>query len=151
MRRIALTALICFLQIMPATATIATEDTGKLMFRSLTTADGLSSNSVTALLHDSRGYLWVGTTYGLNRFDAYTVQRYYAADFGSNRDEIIDLAEDTEGNIWIHTKSGMTVYDYETGIFSTDVSPYLRDRYAITTDVFRVGSPSLWWGRWLIL
>ena len=140
MRRIALTALICFMQIMPAKATIATEDTGKLMFRSLTTADGLSSNSVTALLHDSRGYLWVGTTYGLNRFDAYTVQRYYAADFGSNRDEIIDLSEDTEGNIWIHTKSGMTVYDYETGIFSTDVSPYLRDRYAITTDVLRVGT-----------
>ncbi len=37
--------------------------------RRYTTADGLPTNSVTALLLDSRGFLWVGTTDGLARFD----------------------------------------------------------------------------------
>lgn len=140
MRHFALSVIGFFLVTALLMASPATEDTGKLMFRSLTTADGLSSNSISALLHDSRGYLWVGTTYGLNRYDAYTVQKYYAADYGSVRDEITGLAEDTEGNIWIHTKSGMTVYDYETGVFSTEVPKYLKERFGITSEVFRVGS-----------
>jgi len=144
MRHFALSVISCILLASSAATNqaIAAEESEKLMFRSLTTADGLSSNSISALLHDSRGYLWVGTTYGLNRYDAYTVQRYYAADYGSTRDEVTGLAEDTEGNIWIHTKSGMTIYDYETGVFSTELSKYLEERFEITSEVFRVGSSS---------
>jgi hypothetical protein len=37
-----------------------------------TTADGLSSNYVNCVYRDSRGFIWLGTGNGLNRFDAYT-------------------------------------------------------------------------------
>jgi hypothetical protein len=35
-----------------------------------TTADGLSSNYVNCVYRDSRGFIWLGTGSGLNRFDA---------------------------------------------------------------------------------
>ncbi|MEL6865754.1 MAG: two-component regulator propeller domain-containing protein, partial [Bacteroidota bacterium] len=38
-------------------------------FKQLSTEQGLSQNSVSRLLLDERGYLWIGTQDGLNRFD----------------------------------------------------------------------------------
>ena len=38
-------------------------------FRRFTAADGLSSNTVRAILQDKRGYVWFGTDEGLNRYD----------------------------------------------------------------------------------
>ena len=43
-------------------------------FKTLGIADGLRSNSVTSVLSDSRGYLWIGTYQGLNRYDGHQVK-----------------------------------------------------------------------------
>jgi DNA-binding response OmpR family regulator len=43
-------------------------------FKTLGIADGLRSNSVTSVLADSRGYLWIGTYQGLNRYDGHQVK-----------------------------------------------------------------------------
>lgn len=42
-----------------------------LQFRTISTADGLSDNSITALLQDRGGFLWIGTENGLNRYDGH--------------------------------------------------------------------------------
>ena len=42
-----------------------------IQFEHLTVEDGLSSNCVNAILQDSRGFMWFGTTNGLNRWDGY--------------------------------------------------------------------------------
>ena len=41
-------------------------------FKHLEVADGLSNNSVYAILKDKDGFMWFGTNAGLNRFDGYT-------------------------------------------------------------------------------
>ena len=43
-------------------------------FKTLGISDGLRSNSVTSVLADSRGYLWIGTYQGLNRYDGHQVK-----------------------------------------------------------------------------
>ncbi len=43
-----------------------------------TVADGLSSMNVTCIEEDATGYIWVGTTEGLNRFDGTHFTRFYA-------------------------------------------------------------------------
>ena len=43
-------------------------------------AEVLSSNLITSLAQDRQGYVWVGTEYGLNRFDGVRFAQYYADD-----------------------------------------------------------------------
>src|SRR3569833_2989358 len=51
------------------------EGTG-LSFRRISTSDGLSQTRVAQIIQDDRGFMWVGTQYGLNRFDGYEFKVY---------------------------------------------------------------------------
>ncbi len=85
----------------------------QLRFTHFDTRQGLSQNSVHALLEDREGFVWVGTQDGLCRFDGYafTVFRHIARDTFSLTDNFITaLAEDVAGNIWVGTRSGLCVY-----------------------------------------
>lgn len=46
-------------------------------FTSYTRAQGLSNNSISGIVQDSTGYLWIGTAKGLNRFDGRNFTNYY--------------------------------------------------------------------------
>lgn len=75
-------------------------------FRVFTGQDGLSQLSVEAALQDRRGYLWIGTQAGLNRFDGRTFQVLGMRD-GLRHDRISALFEDREGDLWIGTADGL--------------------------------------------
>ena len=45
-------------------------------FESLSIDDGLSSEYVTAIFQDSKGYIWIGTKDGLNRYDGQRITVY---------------------------------------------------------------------------
>jgi signal transduction histidine kinase/ligand-binding sensor domain-containing protein/DNA-binding response OmpR family regulator len=84
-------------------------------FTSITTKDGLSSNTVTGILKDRFGLMWFGTEDGLNKFDGtnMTVYRHKADDTTSLRsNEILSLHEDKSGNLWVGTSGGgLSLYD----------------------------------------
>ena len=86
------------------------------MFRHLTSSDGLSCNHVECILKDSRGYMWFGTEYGLNRFDGYRFKHFFKKDISYSSDNISSLQEDSWGNIWIYMGI-FTVYDWKTDSF----------------------------------
>jgi ligand-binding sensor domain-containing protein/signal transduction histidine kinase len=71
----------------------------------LTTASGLPSNTVSALLATSDGQMWVGTADGLARYDG-TSFSTYTRDNGLCDNLIHGLAEDGDGNIWVATPTG---------------------------------------------
>jgi ligand-binding sensor domain-containing protein len=48
----------------------------RLRFEHLTSADGLSNDSVFSILQDHRGFMWFGTQGGLNRYDGYRITQY---------------------------------------------------------------------------
>jgi ligand-binding sensor domain-containing protein len=74
--------------------------------------DGLAGISVTSLLQDSRGYVWIGTEDGgISRFDGKTFVNYTKRD-GVGDNSINCLFEDKSGNIWIGTKNnGVTKFN----------------------------------------
>jgi two-component sensor histidine kinase len=62
--------------------------------------NGLSTNHVYSTLVDKHGYLWLGTTDGVYKYNGYTLQRYDYNDGLTNTD-VWDMYEDREGRIWL--------------------------------------------------
>ena len=74
--------------------------------RSLTTQNGLPSNRMNDMVQDSTGYLWLGTSNGLCRYDGYAVVPFHEADAGTRSltDNVGTLHLDTLNNLlWIRS------------------------------------------------
>lgn len=65
--------LLMSLCVVQVTSAQFTEDN----FVGYTAKEGLSDNNVTCIQQDDRGYIWIGTDAGLNRFDGFAFQKYY--------------------------------------------------------------------------
>lgn len=93
----------------------------ELNFTSLSTKDGLSSNSVNFILKDRFGFVWFATEDGLNKFDGtnFTIYRHKTGDSTSLRaNEILSLHEDGKGNLWVGTSGGsVSLYDRKKDAF----------------------------------
>ena len=80
-------------------------------FEKFSTEQGLSQNSIMRILQDSRGFLWICTINGLNRYDGYQFKifRNIPGDSTSlSNNKILSICEDKSGNIWIGTYGGET-------------------------------------------
>jgi signal transduction histidine kinase/ligand-binding sensor domain-containing protein len=83
-------------------------------FKHFQVDDGLSHNSITSVLQDSKGLMWIGTRGGLNRFDGYTFKtlKDKNKELGNIGNNVINLlAEDSKGIMWIGTGKGIFKYD----------------------------------------
>lgn len=94
----------------------------QLKFSRLGPDAGLSQSNVTCILQDSRGFIWLGTQDGLNKYDGYQFRVYknIPADTNSiSNNYIKSIAEDKNGNIWIATwGGGLNKYDRSRERFS---------------------------------
>jgi PAS domain S-box-containing protein len=91
-------------------------------FLHLTQEDGLSQNAGLAFLQDSRGFVWIGTQDGLNRYDGHTFTVYKNDPDNPtslNYNSINALMEDRDGQIWIGTwGGGLNRFDPRTQQFT---------------------------------
>ena len=83
-------------------------------------SERFTSGLVNKVCQDQYGYIWVGTEYGLNRFDGYRFtpflhQQNHPETLGNN--DISSMFCDSEGRLWIGTAKGLDRYDYTTGQF----------------------------------
>ena len=92
-----------------------------LSFTSLTTKDGLSSNTVNDIEKDHYGLMWFATDDGLNKFDGtnFTVYRHKPDNQATLQvNEILALHEDKAGNLWVGTGGGsLSLYDRQKDAF----------------------------------
>ncbi len=89
--------------------------------------DGLSHNEVLSFLKDKRGFLWIGTAAGLNRYDGYTVKvfQHDSRDTTSIiHNAVQDLFELPDGRIGVLTTAGLTLYDPQTEKFQKNLSAF---------------------------
>ena len=84
-------------------------------------AEGLSHAEVYHIIKDINGFLWVGTTNGLNRFDGNKFKIFFhdpenSSTIGGNT--ILGFVEDSVNNIWIGTDKGLSRYDIKADSFT---------------------------------
>ena len=126
MRKLLLFTWLCIAQM------AAGQRTGETVFKTLGLADGLRSNAVTSLLADSRGYLWIGTYQGINRYDGHQVKTRFPESGDPQLREVFaetttSMEEDAEGRIWIECESGgYYLYDIKAARFSADADKLLQ-------------------------
>ncbi|MBS1519447.1 MAG: response regulator [Bacteroidetes bacterium] len=92
-----------------------------LNFEHFGTHEGLSQINVNCIIQDSRGFMWIGTRNGLNRYDGYKVivYRYDSKDEHSLSNNMVnDVVEDAGGNVWVATSNGLNRFNRKTGIFT---------------------------------
>ena len=93
---------------------------GGMRFHNYDVSDGLSSNHVNAVIKDRDGYIWLGTSSGLDRFDGYRVVRFQssASDTTALHDNFVrQLSQDSSGNIYVRAGDEYSVYNPATGLF----------------------------------
>lgn len=102
---------------------------GNYRFSRIEAQDGLSHNKINALLKDRDGFLWIGTSTGLNRYDGYSVKQYrdIPGDSTSLKYTYINgIKQDPRGDIWIHSGDSYIKYDPETDTFDNNPSETFR-------------------------
>ena len=91
-------------------------------FNTLGINDGLSASTVTCIFKDKRGFMWLGTQDGLNRYDGYEFQQYFHQKNDSNsigENYVRDIVEDHQGDLWICTYSGgVSIYHQQNDRFT---------------------------------
>jgi signal transduction histidine kinase/CheY-like chemotaxis protein/streptogramin lyase len=96
--------------------------TRNLTIRSFSIHEGLSNPNVQCIARDSYGFMWLGTSNGLNRFDGYEIVCYYRTEAiykGLPSSDIRSLYNDSKGNLWVGTTKGLCLYDPVKDKFNT--------------------------------
>lgn len=95
-----------------------------LIFRSISTKEGLTSNSVSSITQSDDGQIWIGTTNGLNSYDGNRITNYHQGDNNGitlNMNGIWTMTLDGFNNLWISDRVGITkisLNDYTTQYYS---------------------------------
>ncbi len=120
-------SLICIIVILLSFITTVQSNT-QYSFLRLDNLNGLVNNQITCFLKDSEGFIWIGTTAGLSRYDGYEFVNFQHSigDTASIADNyIVSLQEDKTGNIWIETRWDYVFYDVVKQKFHTNLDEVL--------------------------
>jgi signal transduction histidine kinase/ligand-binding sensor domain-containing protein/ActR/RegA family two-component response regulator len=112
--------LFCFFVIFLPVAACAQPK--ELKFSHISTNKGLSQSNVTCILQDDKGFIWLGTQHGLNRWDGYQFVVYtnIADDpLSLSNNYVTSLAKDSHGDLWVGTwGGGLDRFDVEKARFT---------------------------------
>ena len=108
-------------------------------------AEQLSSNQITSLCQDGQGYVWIGTEYGLNKYDGVFFRQYYNDEGNSSSlfDNIVrQLFTDHNGTVWVVTNRGVQRYNRLTDSFETVTFPNWQT--ANINDILETADGHIW-------
>lgn len=94
----------------------------QLRFKHITNEDGLSTNFVSSILQDDKGFIWMGTQDGLNKYNAYQIQVFKKDPSNTNslaNSEINALHQLRSDLILVGTREGLSFFNPINETFET--------------------------------
>lgn len=78
-----------------------------------TVSSSISNKKVNCIAQDADGCIWLGTFWGLNKYDSYDYRQFFCYDdeVGLQDNQINDLHLDSRGRLWVATVNGVAVND----------------------------------------
>ncbi len=104
-----------------ASTTSIAQGAENLKFKHYSIEQGLSQSVAMCVLQDDKGFIWIGTQEGLNRFDGYSfkVFKHDPRDTSSlSADYVYSILQDKQKRIWIGTTGGLNLFNPETETFT---------------------------------
>jgi len=120
----------------------------------LSIEEGLLNNRVHTVCQDQFGFLWIGTSGGLSRFDGYDFESfvYEAGDSTSLSHHYVSLVfEDSYGNLWVGTDYGLNLLQEDRRSFKRflpDEADTSRLSSGAIASIFEDSERNLWIGTW---
>ena len=122
-------------------------------FKQISVRDGLTQSTVRTTFYDSKGFLWIGTGSGINRFDTHDLKCYQNSATQPNvlpSNLIQFIIEDNENNLWVGTDAGLAQYNYTDDRFEQielvkGEAIHFRSAYSTPTGVFFGGIGELYY------
>lgn len=116
-------------------------------YKPITVKDGLSHSTVTSILKDHQGRLWIGTNSGLNLFEQHELTIFLheldnTKSLPSNH--ILFIAEDQQHNIWVSTTKGLVRYNTTSGTFISCLPNKVYDYLNIQDGILFSGDNALY-------
>ncbi|NMC68070.1 MAG: hypothetical protein GYA61_07580, partial [Spirochaetales bacterium] len=108
-----------------------------ILFETLDSKNGLSNSSISAIVQDSKGFLWFATQNGLNRFDGKEFLVFNNEPFVKNTipNQLIQtMYIDKNDILWLGTYSGLCRFDIKNGSFTTYKND-IGDETSLSNDI----------------
>ncbi|SKC63574.1 hybrid sensor histidine kinase/response regulator transcription factor [Ohtaekwangia koreensis] len=109
-------------------------------FKQIDLKDGLSHPDVWTIFKDSRGFVWIGTADGLNRFDGYAIKSFINDPLDTTSlpgDGVYKIFETPDRRLLILTTAGFTLYDPENETFERHLDSFFK-KYRISERLYNI-------------
>jgi signal transduction histidine kinase/ligand-binding sensor domain-containing protein/AraC-like DNA-binding protein len=108
----------------------------------------LSNSLINQIYQDQRGFIWIATEYGLNKFDGkkFTIYKRSQSDTTSLKNNYVrSIFEDSNGNFWVGCINGLMRYDWATNSFE-EIKMYNNNRIVTPhiTQIMEARNGDIW-------
>lgn len=142
-------AIFFTLLILCLVSTLSIAQYNNIKFDRLLVSDGLVQSSISDIVRDQYGYLWIGSRGGLSRYDGSEFENYFKNpkdSFSLSHSSVWCLKNDQNGDLWIGTSNGLNKYERSTERFKAYLNKDLEENIIIrmidwSLDTLILGTP----------